>query len=89
MDDAEFRSQLQKLPPGMRFVVGHVVGLSLGVLLLFGALLVAVLVVHTKESSVIAFFCIFAMVMAIANMAVFRNARRRMLRIRNDPEDCL
>jgi cation transporter-like permease len=87
MDDAEFRSQLQQLPPGMRFVVGHVVGLSLGVIVLFGALLVAVLVVHTKASSVIAFFCIFAIVMALVNMAVFRTARRRMLRVRSDPED--
>jgi uncharacterized membrane protein YbhN (UPF0104 family) len=86
MDDAEFRSQLSQLPPGMRFVVGHAVGLSLGVIALFGALLIAVLVAHTKESSIIAIFCGFAILMAVVNMVVLHGARRRMFGAERDPE---
>jgi len=87
MDEAEFRSQLERLPPGMRFVVGHVVGLSLGVIVLFGGLLAAVLVVHVADGSVIAIFCVFAIFMALVNMTVFHNVRRRMLRTGDRLED--
>jgi hypothetical protein len=82
MDDAEFQAQVDQLPPGMRFVVRHVVTLSLGVIVLFGGLLVAVLVVHSKASSVIAVFCVVAIVMALGNLTAFRFARRKATRSR-------
>jgi len=80
MNETEFRAQVKALPPGMRFMVGHVVQLSLGVFTLFGALLVAVLVVDDKQSSVIAAFCGVAMVMALVNLTVFTIARKRLMR---------
>jgi hypothetical protein len=78
MNEAEFRAQVEQLPPGMRWVVGHVVTLSAGVIVLFGALLIAALVVHTKESGIIVVFCVVALLMAVANLAIFRFARRRV-----------
>jgi VIT1/CCC1 family predicted Fe2+/Mn2+ transporter len=78
MNEAEFRAQVDQLPPGMRWVVGHVVTLSIGVIVLFGALLIAALVVHTKESGIIVVFCVVALFMAVANLTIFRFARRRV-----------
>ncbi|MFZ0668282.1 MAG: hypothetical protein WAM97_21215 [Acidimicrobiales bacterium] len=79
MDEGDFKSQIEALPPGMRFVVGHVVQLSLGVITLFGGLLIAALVTHEKARTDIAVFCIVAIVLAIGNMLVFRRARRRLM----------
>lgn len=80
MDKSEFRSQIETLPPGMRFVVRHVLPLCMGVFVVFGALLVVVLLGHDKQRAVIAAFCVVAMFMAVANLAVFGVARRRMMR---------
>jgi Na+/melibiose symporter-like transporter len=80
MDKSEFRAQIETLPPGMRFVVRHVVPLCTGVFVVFGALLIVVMLGHDKQRSVIAAFCVVAMVMAVANLAVFGVARRRMMR---------
>jgi uncharacterized protein with PQ loop repeat len=87
MDDAEFRDQVERLPPGMRFVVTHVRALSAGVIVLFGALLAVALVVHTKESGVIAVFCVVAIAMAVANLTVFGVTYRRMTRSVTESED--
>ena len=43
MDKSEFRAQIETLPPGMRFVVRHVIPLCASVFVVFGALLVVVL----------------------------------------------
>jgi VIT1/CCC1 family predicted Fe2+/Mn2+ transporter len=86
MNEAEFRAQIEQLPPGMRWVVGHVVTLSVGVIVLFGALLIAALVVHTQASGIIVVFCVVALLMAIANLTIFRFARRRVTPD-GDPED--
>jgi cation transporter-like permease len=86
MDESEFRAQVAALPPGMRFMVSHVVQLSAGVVALFGGLLIAVLVVNAKGSSVIATFCVVAIVLAFVNMTVFTVAKRRMTRAGTDPE---
>ncbi len=80
MDKSEFRTQIETLPPGMRFVVRHVLALCGSVFVVFGALLVVVLLGHEKQRSVIAAFCVLAMVMAVANLGVFGIARRRMTR---------
>ncbi|MGO9342172.1 MAG: hypothetical protein ACLP6E_06585 [Acidimicrobiales bacterium] len=80
MDKSEFRAQIETLPVGMRFVVRNVVPLCAGVFVVFGALLVVVLFGHDKQRSVIAVFCVVAMVMAVTNLAVFGMARRRMTR---------
>jgi hypothetical protein len=79
MDDDEFQSQVNALPPGMRFMVGHVVQLSIGVIVLFGGLLIAALATHEKERSVIIVFCVIAIVMASLNMLVFTKARKRLM----------
>ena len=79
MNEEEFRAQVAALPPGMRFMVGHVVPLSIGVLVLFGGLLVAVEVLQTKGSSVISLFCGIAIVLSLVNLTVFRLAKRRMI----------
>jgi cytochrome c biogenesis factor len=80
MDKSEFRAQIETLPVGMRFVVRNVVPLCAAVFVVFGALLVVVLLGHDKQRSVIAVFCVVAMVMAVANLAVFGLARKRMTR---------
>ncbi len=80
MDKSEFRAQIETLPPGMRFVVRNVLPLCAGVFVVFGALLIVVLLGHDKQRSVIAAFCVVAMAMAVANLAVFGLARRRMTR---------
>jgi hypothetical protein len=80
VDKSEFQAQVQTLPPGMRFVVSHVFPLCAGVFVVFGALLIVVLAGHEKQRAVIATFCAVAMVMAVANLAVFGVARRRMMR---------
>jgi Na+/melibiose symporter-like transporter len=80
MDKSEFQAQIQTLPPGMRFVVSHVLPLCTAVFVVFGALLIVVLAGHDKQRSVIAAFCVVAMTMAVANLAVFGVARRRMTR---------
>lgn len=80
MDRAEFDAHIDTLPPGMRFMVRHVVQLSVGVFVLFAALLVAVLVTGVNESGVIAVFCGVAMAMAVGNLTVFTAARRRLMR---------
>ena len=49
MDKSEFRAQIETLPPGMRFVVRHVLPLCAGVFVVFGALLVVVLLGHDKQ----------------------------------------
>jgi uncharacterized membrane protein YccC len=64
----------------MRFVVSHVLPLCAGVFVVFGALLIVVLAGHDKQRAVIAGFCAIAMAMAVANLAVFGVARRRMMR---------
>ena len=79
MNEEEFRAEVDALPRGMRFMVGHVIPLSVGVFVVFGALLVAVLVVHDKLRSVIATFCILAMLMAVMNMVVFSITRKRLM----------
>lgn len=79
MDEQEFKAQISALPPGMRFVVGHVVKLSVGVIVLFGALLIAALLTHEKARSDIAIFCVVAIFLAIANMLVFTRARKKMM----------
>jgi hypothetical protein len=84
MDDAEFQAHVDDLPPGMRFMVNHVVQLSLGVFALFGALLIAVLAAGVKERAVIAIFCVVAMVMALINLTIFRVARNRLMSSGND-----
>ena len=61
-------------------MVSHVVPLSVGVFVVFGALLVAVLLVHEKLRTVIATFCILAMAMALLNMVVFSVTRKRLMR---------
>ena len=83
MDKSQFQAQIETLPPGMRFVVRHVLPLCMGVFVVFGALLVVVLLGHDKQRAVIAAFCIVAMFMALANLAVFGVARRRMMRQRS------
>jgi hypothetical protein len=80
MDEEQFRAEIEALPRGMRFMVSHVVPLSVGVFFVFGALLVAVLLVHEKLRTVIATFCILAMAMALLNMLVFSVTRKRLLR---------
>lgn len=80
MDKSEFRTQIEMLPPGMRFVVRNILPLCAGVFVIFGVLLVVVLLGHEKERSVIVAFCVVAMAMAVANLAVFGVARRRMMR---------
>jgi membrane protein YdbS with pleckstrin-like domain len=85
MNEDEFRAQIEQLPPGMRWVVSHVVTLSVGVIILFGALLVAALVVHSKASGIIVVFCVVALVMAVANLTLFRFARRRVTPDGHDP----
>ena len=84
MNEAEFRAQIEQLPPGMRWVVGHVVILSVAVIVMFGALLVAALAVRTKASGIIVVFCVVALVMAVANLTVYRFARRRISRRDDD-----
>jgi hypothetical protein len=79
MDEGEFKAQIDALPPGMRFVVGHVVQLSLGVVVLFGGLLIATLLTHEKARSDIAIFCVVAILLAIGNMLLFRRVRKRLM----------
>jgi glucan phosphoethanolaminetransferase (alkaline phosphatase superfamily) len=79
MNEEEFQAEIDALPRGMRFVVNHVVVLSIGVFVLFGALLVVVLLVHAKLRTVIATFCVLAMAMALLNMTVFSVTRRRLM----------
>lgn len=80
MDEEQFRAEIDALPRGMRFMVSHVVPLSIGVFVVFGALLVAVLLVHEKLRTVIATFCILAMAMALLNTLVFSVTRKRLMR---------
>jgi hypothetical protein len=80
MNEEQFRAEIEALPRGMRFMVSHVVPLSLGVFVVFGALLIAVLLVHDKLRDVIATFCILAMAMALLNMLVFSITRKRLMR---------
>jgi Na+/melibiose symporter-like transporter len=86
MEDHEFQSQINALPPGIRFVVGHVVQLSIGVIVLFGGLLIAALATHEKERSYIAAFCAIAIVLACLNMLVFTRARKRLMGSHQRPE---
>jgi hypothetical protein len=83
VDKSEFQAQIETLPPGMRFVVRHVLPLCAGVFVVFGTLLVVVLLGHDKQRSVIAAFCVLAMFMAVANLGVFGIARRRIMRSGN------
>jgi len=80
MNEEEFQAEVDALPRGMRFMVSHVVPLSIGVFVVFGALLIAVLLVHDKLRSVIATFCVLAMAMALLNMVVFSATRKRLMR---------
>jgi hypothetical protein len=80
MNEEEFQAEVDALPRGMRFMVAHVIPLSIGVFVVFGALLVAVLVVHDKLRSVIVTFCVLAMAMALLNMVVFSITRKRLMR---------
>jgi VIT1/CCC1 family predicted Fe2+/Mn2+ transporter len=80
MNEEEFQAEVDALPRGMRFMVGHVIPLSVGVFVVFGALLVTVLVVHDRLRSVIVTFCVLAMAMAFLNMVVFSITRRRLMR---------
>ena len=86
MDEEQFRAEIDALPRGMRFMVSHVVPLSVGVFVVFGALLVAVLLVHEKLRTVIATFCILAMAMALLNMVVFSVTRKRLMRSEPDQD---
>jgi Na+/melibiose symporter-like transporter len=67
-------------------MVGHVVQLSIGVIVLFGGLLIAALATHEKERSVIIVFCVIAIVMASLNMLVFTKARKRLMGHQQDRE---
>lgn len=80
MNEEEFQAEIEALPRGMRFMVSHVMPLSIGVFVVFGALLIAVLLVHDKLRTVIATFCVLAMAMALLNMAVFSVTRKRLMR---------
>jgi VIT1/CCC1 family predicted Fe2+/Mn2+ transporter len=86
MNEEQFQAEIDALPRGMRFVVSHVMTLSIGVFVIFGALLIAVLLVHDKLRSVIATFCVVAMAMALLNMAVFSATRRRLMRSESTPD---
>ena len=86
MNEEEFQAEVDALPRGMRFMVSHVVPLSIGVFVVFGALLTAVLLVHDKFRSVIATFCVLAMAMALLNMTVFSVTRKRLMRSESRPD---